>query len=191
MYLPCPYPSNTRSSLQFVFGSFSITSMPGQVNLVFNNCTVNFNVNYVHKWRKLFQLSDSSNSLVFWLAAVKYLTFTRYNFLCWNVKIAVMFQSCYYNLNLISKSLYIMFFNTAFIAVVIYYIYRISLTNVNKFSLKSESDKDGPLFFPRGGGVSWFLGARKFFPPSIERFQVFFLHSGCADNFFLNSPNLA
>ena len=41
MYLPCPYPSNTRSSLQFVFGSSSITSMPGQVNPVFNNCTVN------------------------------------------------------------------------------------------------------------------------------------------------------
>ena len=50
MYPSCPYPSMAApSSLQFVQGSSSITGMPGQVNAVFNNCTVNFNVNFLHK----------------------------------------------------------------------------------------------------------------------------------------------
>ena len=35
----------------------------------------------------------------------------------------------------------IMFFNTAFMAVVIYYMYRILVPNVNQFNLKSKSSK--------------------------------------------------
>ena len=50
MHPSCPYPSMAApSSLQFVPGISSITGMPGQVNPVFNNCTVNFNGNFVHK----------------------------------------------------------------------------------------------------------------------------------------------
>ena len=46
----------------------------------------------------------------------------------------------------------------------------------------SQDVRDRPLFFP-GGGVSGFLGGRKFFPPSIERLQVF-SSTPAADNFF-------
>ena len=48
----------------------------------------------------------------------------------------------------------------------------------------------GPTIIFSPGGYCDFLEAGNFFPPSIERLQVFFLHSGCADNFLLNSSNL-
>ena len=53
--------------------------------------------------------------------------------------------------------------------------------NMNK---ESGVIREGPLFSWGGGGVIMISRRKESLPPSIQHLQVFFLHSGCADNFF-------